>query len=160
MIQVIPVGSRQDRLFAIKQIIESRDVSTQEELITELEKLGYDVTQATVSRDIGDLGLLKVRISAEGGVSGRQIYSLPEIERLRSLLNEFMITIDKAGNLIVIKTNPGTAQAVAAAVDAVKWPDVLGTVGGDDTILVIIRTTAAADYVTGRIARLRDEKVF
>lgn len=154
------MGSRQERLDAIKQVIEAKDVSTQEELIAELEKLGHEVTQATVSRDVSDLGLLKVRISGEGSLAGRQAYSLPEIERLRSLLNEFMTSIDKTENLIVVKTNPGTAQAVAAAVDAVKWPDVLGTVGGDDTILVIARTAAVADYVTGRIMKLRNERVF
>lgn len=154
------MGSRQNRFDAIKQAIEAKDIATQEELIAELEKRGYDVTQATVSRDISDLGLLKVRISGAGAPAGRQVYSLPEIERLRSLLNEFILKIDKTENMIVLKTHPGTAQAVAAAIDAVKWPDVLGTVGGDDTILVIARTPAVADYVAGRVAKLRDEKAF
>jgi len=150
---------KQKRLNAIKQIIESKDVSTQEELMSELEKLGYDVTQATVSRDISDLGLLKVRLSNRDiAPPGRQVYSLPEIERLRSLLNEFLISIDGADNLVVVKTNPGIAQAVAAAIDSIKWPDVLGTVGGDDTILVITRNKDVGSRIAERIAQLREEK--
>ncbi len=153
--------AKQDRLSAIRRIIESMSISTQEELIDELEKLGFEVTQATVSRDISDLGLQKVRIStkAKTNSAGKQVYSLPEIERLRSLLNEFMISIDRAGNLIVVKTNPGTAQAVAAAIDAIKWVDVLGTVGGDDTILVITRGDDVGEYIANRLVRLREEKV-
>ncbi|NCO66606.1 MAG: arginine repressor [Candidatus Aquicultor secundus] len=151
---------KQERLSAIKQIIETMNISTQEELISELEKQGYDVTQATVSRDISDLGLQKVKIiKGKAAVStGRQIYSLPEIERLRSLLNEFMVSIDKTDNLVVVKSHPGTAQAVAAAIDAVKWHNVLGTVGGDDTILVITRTSDVADFIVERLSKLREEK--
>ncbi|MBE0448603.1 MAG: arginine repressor [Actinobacteria bacterium] len=153
------MNSRQERLSAIKRIIETKDISTQEELMAELEKLGYDVTQATVSRDISDLGLLKARISMVNTVStSRQIYSLPEVERLRSLLNEFMTSVDRADNLIVIRTNPGTAQAVAAAIDSIKWIGVLGTVGGDDTILVITRSEDAGSRIAERLTKLREER--
>jgi len=155
------MGTKQERLDAIKQIIDSMSISTQEELIEELEKLGHEVTQATVSRDIGDLGLQKVRISAKGkgAPAVKQVYSLPEIERLRSLLDEFMMSIDRAENLIVIKTNPGTAQAVAAAIDSVKWTDVLGTVGGDDTILIITRNRDVGESISRRLSSLKEEKV-
>ena len=148
--------SKQERLDAIRQVIEARDISTQEELIAELEKLGHEVTQATVSRDIGELGLLKVKVVNSS--RGRQVYSLPEIERLRSMLSEFMISIDRAGNLIVVKTTPGTAQAVASAIDAAKWADVLGTVGGDDTVLIITRDENVGSYIVGRLMRLSKEK--
>ncbi|MCL6471848.1 MAG: arginine repressor [Firmicutes bacterium] len=150
--------TRQDRLDVIKRVIETKDISTQEELISELETLGYDVTQATISRDISDLGLLKVRIAVNKAGS-KQIYSLPQTERLRSMLNEFMVSIDKAENLVVVKTTPGTAQAVASAMDSVKWPDVLGTVGGDDTILVITRSRDVADYIVERLTRLKEERI-
>lgn len=154
--------SKQERLNVIKQIIDTMEISTQEELIVELEKLDYDVTQATVSRDISDLGLQKVRIA--GGPSeahsAKQVYALPEVERIRSLLNEFLASIDKADNLVVVKTAPGMAQAVAAAIDAVKWPDVLGTVGGDDTILVITRNIEVADYIVERLTKLSKERTF
>ncbi len=151
---------KHERLNAIKHIIETMNISTQEELISELEKQGYDVTQATVSRDISDLGLQKVKVikGRSAVATGRQIYSLPEIERLRSMLNEFMVSIDQAENLVVVKTHPGTAQAVASAVDAVKWKDVLGTVGGDDTILIITRTNVVADFIVDRLSKLREEK--
>lgn len=152
--------AKQDRLGAIKKIIDTTEISTQEDLIYELEKLGFEVTQATVSRDISDLGLQKVRIgvASHDAHSGRQAYSLPEIERLRSLLNDFMVSIDRADNLIVVKTAPGMAQAVAAAADAVKWPDVLGTVGGDDTILVITRSSEVAEYIVARLKKLSQER--
>lgn len=154
------MSTKQERLCAIKQIIETMTISTQEELISELEKQGYDVTQATVSRDIGDLGLQKVKVikGKTTLAAGRQVYSLPEIERLRSLLNEFMVSIDKADNLVVVKTNPGTAQAVAAAIDSVKWMDVIGTVGGDDTILIITRNKGVGDFIVERLSKLREEK--
>lgn len=149
---------KQDRLSAIKRVIETKDISTQEDLIVELEQLGYEVTQATVSRDISDLGLLKVRIVANR-LGSKQIYSLPEIERLRSMLNEFMVSIDMAENLVVVKATPGTAQAVASAMDAIRWPDVLGTVAGDDTILIIARTKDVGNYIVDRITRLKEERV-
>ncbi|MHB8841203.1 MAG: arginine repressor [Candidatus Aquicultor sp.] len=151
---------KHERLNAIKHIIETMNISTQEELISELEKQGYDVTQATVSRDISDLGLQKVKVikGKSAVATGKQIYSLPEIERLRSTLNEFMVSIDQAENLVVVKTHPGTAQAVASAVDTVKWKDVLGTVGGDDTILIITRTNVVADFIIERLSKLREEK--
>lgn len=152
--------TKQERLSEIRQLVESRTISTQEELASELEKLGYEVTQATISRDISDLGLVKVRvISKDAGGNGKQAYSLPEIERLRSLIKEFLISVDRAENLIVVKTNPGTAQAVAAAIDSIKWQDVLGTVGGDDTILIITRSKNAGAYIAERLIKLKEEKV-
>lgn len=153
---MILMSSRKDRLGAIRHIVETMHISTQEELIAELEKRGFEVTQATVSRDISDLGLLKVKVTIPGTAQGtKQVYSLPEVERLRSLLAEFLVSIDRAENLVVVKTNPGTAQAVALAIDTVKWPDVLGTVGGDDTILIITRNASAGEFVTKRLSALR-----
>jgi transcriptional regulator of arginine metabolism len=140
--------TKTERLQAIRQIIETKDISTQEDLMVELEKMGFEVTQATISRDISDLGLLKVRL----------VYSLPQIERLRSLLGEFMTSIERAENQVVLKTTPGTAQAVAAAIDAVQWPEVLGTVGGDDTILLITRGKAEAAEISERTEKLYEGK--
>ncbi len=149
---------KRDRLNAIRRVIETKEISTQEDLIAELERLGYEATQATISRDISDLGILKVRIAANR-LGGRQIYSLPETERLRSMLNEFMVSIDMAENLVVVKATPGTAQAVASAIDAIRWPDVLGTVAGDDTILIIARTKDVGNYLVERLTRLKEERI-
>ncbi len=150
--------AKHNRLDAIKRVIETKDVSTQEDLIAELERLGYEVTQATISRDISDLGLLKVKIAINKS-GAKQVYSLPEVEKLRSMLNEFMVSIDIAENLVVVKTTPGTAPAVASAMDAIKWPDVLGTVAGDDTILTITRTKDASNHLIERLTRLKEERV-
>jgi transcriptional regulator of arginine metabolism len=153
--------SKTERMQAIRRIIETMDISTQEDLMGELEKLGYEVTQATISRDISDMGLLKVKLNPVDGaqqIAGRQVYSLPQIERLRSLLSEFMLSVDKAENQIVLKTTPGTAQAVAAAIDVAQWDDVLGTVGGDDTILIITRSKDAALEISKRMSKLQAEK--
>ncbi|MHB0976029.1 MAG: arginine repressor [Candidatus Aquicultorales bacterium] len=142
---------RAERLAAVRKIVSSSRVGTQEELTRALQTYGYEVTQATVSRDMADLGLVKVRRGQQG------FYSLPEIERLRSLLQAFWSTIDWSGPLVVLKTSPGTAQGVAAAVDAVGLAGVIGTVGGDDTTLIIAKDEGSREEVVARMNALHDE---
>lgn len=148
---MIKVQGRSERLEAIKLLVSEEDISTQDELTKELQKrYGFDVAQATVSRDMADLGLVKVK---KGHGS---FYSLPEVEHLRSLLKAFWLKIDWTGNLIVLKTSPGTSQGVAAAVDAAGLLGVLGTVGGDDTTLIIARDDHGREAIVNRLIALHE----
>lgn len=127
------------------EIVKSREIETQEHLREALRRAGFDVTQATLSRDIKELGVIKTRWQ------GRLMYSLeaaaPERRNLwkeaARMMSEFVADIQRSANLVVLKTAPGNAQGVAAAVDRVGLPGVLGTVAGDDTILVITEDTSA-----------------
>ena len=124
-------------------------IGSQDELRRALVKAGYQVTQATLSRDIGELGLVKtsegyaVPENDENGSRG-----LPSLERM---LREFVTDLRPADNLLVVKTLPGAAQPVAAALDGEGWEEVLGTIGGDDTILVIASTAPGCKRLTERI---------
>lgn len=127
---------------AIRRIIGLREVASQSELVAELADAGFDVTQATVSRDLREIGAVKVRGASmrsvysvqPGGVDGDEVTSQQALQRL---LAEFAETIVPTGNLVVISTPPGAAQVVAGAVDRVGLDGVLGTVAGDDTLLVV-----------------------
>lgn len=125
----------------IMELISSRPIETQEELATILSQSGFEVTQATVSRDVKELRLVKVPLG-----ENRYGYALPpdmpkgSIDpRLRRIFRESVISMDYSENLIVIKTLPGSAQGVAYAVDNMDWEEILGSLAGDDTILVIAK---------------------
>lgn len=136
-------NSRQD---AIRDIVRGKSVHTQRELVDELQNLGYTCTQATVSRDIADMGLRKL---SEG------IYVLAEDLHLQRMVSEFVLSIDRADNLVVIKSQPGTAPGVAAAVDAAALNDVCGSVAGNDTVLVVAADGTAADELMNLVEKLR-----
>ena len=125
----------------IIKIIASRDVETQEELARLLGEQGFQVTQATVSRDIKELQLVK-----HAGASGRSCYAqsrtsdAPVSERFRKILRETILSIDSAENMIVIKTLSGCANAAAEAIDTTNFPDIIGTLAGDNTIFMVIRS--------------------
>jgi transcriptional regulator of arginine metabolism len=139
----------------ILDIIDKDVIETQEELADRLKLLGMDVTQATVSRDIKDLGLVKV-LSADG----RYKYAFvgtPEASisnRLLNILTEAYVSSDNAMNIVVIKTLPGMAQAVASAMDSLKWKDVLGTIAGDDTLMTVCKNEEAAKSLVEEIQKL------
>ena len=139
----------------ILDIIDKKDIETQEELAVELKARGVKVTQATVSRDIKELRLLKV-LSENGGYK----YATAEraekgmSERFIRILAESVLTIESAVNLIVIKTISASAQAAAEAIDSLKWPELLGTIAGDNTILVIARSEDAVESVVSRFHAL------
>ncbi|MDI3522040.1 MAG: transcriptional regulator of arginine metabolism [Bacillota bacterium] len=125
----------------ILELINAQPIETQEELAELLKKSGFEVTQATVSRDIKELRLIKVPSGQD-----RYCYALPPelpkgtIEsRLRRIFRESVFSMDSSENLIVIKSLPGSAQAVGSAIDSLDWEDIIGTVAGDDTILVVIK---------------------
>lgn len=143
------------RQVAILDIIEKQDVETQEELAEALRARGMKVTQATVSRDIKDLRLLKVLTpsgaykyatadKAENGLSDRFI----------RVLGESLLSVAAANNLIVVKTLAGSANVAAEALDSLHWPEILGTLAGDNTILLIIRSNDEAPKVVERIQNM------
>ena len=134
---------------AIIEIIKKKKIRTQEELAKALKKQGFDVTQATVSRDIHALRLKK---SAEGGEKAR--YVLPVESDMpygySSVLTESLLDVDHAMNLLVLKTRPGMAMAVAAAVDAMEFHEIVGTIAGDDTIMCAVRSQDQAKALKKR----------
>jgi transcriptional regulator of arginine metabolism len=140
----------------IKEIIDNQAVETQEDLAEALRKKGIEVTQATVSRDIKELMLIKVPTG-----EGRYRYAFPPEQnlvfsqsRLERAFKDSVTAMDYSVNIIVIRTVPGMAQAVAYAVDSTRWPEVIGTVGGDDTIFVVVKPPEAAGEVLARFRAL------
>lgn len=129
----------------IQQIIETKTIETQSELAGELKKQGFQVTQATISRDIKELGLIKVPV---GATSSK--YSMPAkvptgnmSERVKRVFRDNVTELDFSENLILIRTLPGSAMAVASCIDQIGWTEILGCVAGDDTILVIVKIKEA-----------------
>ena len=139
------------RQSAILSIIEQNDIETQEELASRLRQMGIDVTQATVSRDIKELRLLKV-LSASGGykyaTADKAEHGLSD--RFVRMFKDSVLSINIANNIIVIKTLSGSANVAAEAIDSMRLPQILGTMAGDNTILVIVQNEEeAARTVTG-----------
>ena len=132
---------RNGRQDAIRDIVRNKDVRTQRVLVDELRAMGFDCTQATVSRDIADMGLRKL---PEG------IYVLAEDLHLQRMVSELVTGVLRTDNLVMIKAQPGTASGIAAAVDAAELPDVLGSLAGNDTILVIAQTLGGTPYIVCR----------
>lgn len=144
------------RQAAILDIITSREVKTQEDLSAHLKERGFNATQATISRDIKELRLIKVA-SHSGGYQ----YSTPDqgsggahLTRLKNIFRECVVKVDRAQNLVVLKTLVGMANAAAAAIDAMKIRDIVGTLAGDDTILVILRTNEEAERFCDLISEM------
>ncbi|HEY0395621.1 MAG TPA: arginine repressor [Candidatus Elarobacter sp.] len=145
---------------AILSLIAARPVHSQDELAALLEQQGYDVTQATVSRDIKELGLLKVAL--KGGTGGAFKYVEPTVgpafaSRLHRVVSEVVIQIRSSLNQIVLKTHPGTAMMLAAAIDSADWGEVLGTIGGDDTVLVIVESAEKTPVIRQRFEDMRGD---
>jgi transcriptional regulator of arginine metabolism len=140
------------RHMKLREIIATFDIETQDELVERLQDAGFAVTQATVSRDIKELMLIKVP-------TGRGIskYSMPgdgrtnPQQKLKRALNDHFVSIDYTEHLIVLKSNPGTASAIGALIDQLPWQEVMGTVCGDDTILIICRNSDKSKYVVEQI---------
>ena len=137
---------KKDRLLAIRTIVSERNVYTQEELIGLLKEMGFDVTQATASRDINELGLVK-----SGDSSGRSHYVFSEkspiqsnARRYRTILRESIVSADTAQNLVVIKCHTGMGNAACESIDNIVNEDVVGTIEGDNTIFVACRDSDAA----------------
>lgn len=143
------------RQVAILDIIEKQEIETQEELASALNARGIRVTQATVSRDIKELRLLKVLTP-----SGKYKYATGDqadnnlTARFIRMLAESLLSVSSANNLIVVKTLSGSANVAAEALDSMHWPEVLGTLAGDNTVLLIIRSNEETITVTSRIREM------
>lgn len=140
---------RNGRQDAIRDIVRNKDVRTQRVLVDELRAMGFDCTQATVSRDIADMGLRKL---PEG------IYVLAEDLHLQRMVSELVTGVLRTDNLVMIKAQPGTASGIAAAVDAAELPDVLGSLAGNDTILVIAQTAEDGERLEALISKLSNSR--
>lgn len=141
----------------ILEIIESKPITTQEELAQELRNRGIPTTQATISRDIKELQLVKVPTAGDVYRYARpqQQLELPRSqERLRRLFQDAVVNVDFSENIIVVHTLPGAAQGVASAIDQVGWREIIGTVAGDDTIFVIVKPREIVMQVVERLESL------
>lgn len=144
------------RQFRIKELVTNQEIETQEELVEALRESGLQVTQATVSRDMKELMLIKVPAG-----EGKYKYSLPQehqrqnpIHKLKRALIDHFVHIDLANNLVVMKCLPGTANAIGALIDNMEWSEVMGTICGDDTILIICRTETQSGEIVERLLAL------
>lgn len=148
--------ARTKRQKAISDIIRTDPLGSQEEVTDRLKALGYAVTQATVSRDLDQIGAVKVKRD------GRLSYALPDqigesdwaATRLQRIFVEWVQSVEAAGNLIVVRTPPGSAHLVCIAIDQAKLPEVAGTVSGDDTLFVAIRDGVMVEAVASRFRAL------
>jgi transcriptional regulator of arginine metabolism len=139
----------------ILEIIDSHDIETQEELVEKLRDMGMDITQATVSRDIKELRLIKVMTD-----DGRYKYaSIAQSEntisnKLLKVFAESYISSDYANNIVVVRTLPGMAQASASAIDSMKWTEIIGTIAGDDTIMIVCRAEIIAEKMVEKFNKM------
>ncbi len=136
---------RNTRQEAIRDCVRAKAIKTQRDLVLELKEMGFNCTQATVSRDIADMGLRKL---PEG------IYVLAEDLHLQRMLSEFVVGVARAENLVVVRSQPGTASGVAAAIDDASLAHTLGSVAGNDTVLMIVDNAQNAEVLQGYIAKL------
>lgn len=140
------------RHIRIRDIISNKEIETQDELVDELKRAGYNVTQATVSRDIKELHLVKVPMQ-----DGRYKYSLPAdqrfnpIQKLHRILADAFVSIDGASHFLVVKALPGNANAIGILLDHLDWEGIMGTICGDDTILIMCRTEEDREHIKKRL---------
>lgn len=148
--------SRQEEIIAL---INDYEIETQEELSERLRERGYHATQATISRDIRELKLVKV-----AGSAGKYKYAMPYREehtlsnKFRNLLIDTVEKIDRAGNIVVVKTISGMAQGAAAAIDSMGHADIVGSVAGDDTIIAVVRTADSAQSIVDELNFIISER--
>lgn len=146
---------KQNRHERIIEIIHAHDIETQDELLEKLKEDGFEVTQATISRDIKQLQLVKV-----AGQDGHYKYAVSQHSgtktalKFKTILKETVVKVDYAQNIVVLKTYSGMAQAAAAAIDALQMQDIVGSVAGDDTILIVMRSSEIAGDFTEKYKEL------
>lgn len=150
---------KERRQRAILTLVSTRPVRSQEELAELLERQGFEATQATISRDIKELGLAKVPM--KDGSAHQFKYVLPSADvaftsRLHRLVAELVSSVKSSVNQIVLRTPPGSAMMLAAAIDEAQWPEIIGTIGGDDTILVIVQDPKDTPIIVQRFTDLRE----
>lgn len=145
---------------AILTLVATRPIHSQDELVALLEAQGFAATQATVSRDIKELGLVKVPIKSNGDDDVLFKYVVPNatvnyVSRLHRVIAELATSIEGSVNLIVIRTPPGHAMIIASAVDEANWPEILGTIGGDDTVMIAVRSAEEMPVIKQRFLDLK-----
>jgi transcriptional regulator of arginine metabolism len=149
--------TKTQRQHRVAKALETHSVASQAHLVELLAAEGVEATQATVSRDLEEIGAVKVRIAG-----GETVYAVPELpkdrlvpeEQLRRVLADWVVEIARSGNLVVLRTPPGSAHVVASALDRAGLPGVLGTVAGDDTLLVVAAEKVGGDRVAKRLQSL------
>lgn len=145
---------KRQRQHVLLELVRQEPLSSQEEIRRRLATAGHPATQATISRDVDELGLVRLRDRG-----GRIRYTQPEeaapgpVIPLGALLQEFTVAVEYSANLVLVKTPPGAASAVARALDVEALEGVLGTVAGDDTIMVVVREGVRARAVAGRLKK-------
>ena len=140
---------------SILKILRHRQVASQEQLRELLSAEGFDVTQATLSRDIRELGLAKVATPDGGSHYAAPLEGTPSLRpHLEQLLPAMLVAVDGVGPLLVVKTPAGSAQALGVALDGAGWSEIIGTISGDDAVLVITRSERARRAVHTRLAEL------
>lgn len=147
--------TKTERQNTILSIIQKYDISTQEELVSKLRSQKLDVTQATISRDIKDLGLTKVSNdkNVQKYVASNRIKE-KTATKLITVFSQAVISCDNAGSFVIIKTLPGMAGASASTIDSLELPEVIGTLAGDDTIFVATKSTILANHLVERLKSL------
>jgi transcriptional regulator of arginine metabolism len=145
--------TRQRRRELLRELVARYAVGSQSELVALLTDHGVEATQATVSRDLDDLGIAKLR-----GADGRVAYALPEPGGLAQRLRQFVLSIDASGNLAVLRTPPGGAATVASAIDGAAVAGVLATVQGDDTIIVVAEEGTSGRAVADRLLAVKENR--
>lgn len=147
--------SKGRRHLKIREVIGNKEIETQDELVDYLKNQGFNVTQATVSRDIKELHLVKVPLP-----DGRYKYSLPAdqrfnpLQKLKRALTDSFVSIDYTEHFLVLKTLPGNAQAIGALIDNLDWEEIMGCICGDDTCLIICRSSENAEDINERFINM------
>ena len=149
--------SKSQRQHLLAKILEEQAVSSQAKLVELLKAEGIDVTQATLSRDLEELGAVKVRVPV-----GDSVYAIPDnptervlpIDYLRRVLGEWLIEVSVSNNIVVLRTPPGSAHVVASAVDRAGLSEIIGTVAGDDTVLLVTAPNTTGEEVSKRLKDL------
>lgn len=137
----------------VRELVATYDIGAQSTLVSLLADRGVEATQATVSRDLDELGIGKVR-----GADGRVAYALPEAGVLAQTLRQFVAAVDASGNLTVVRTPPGAASTVASAIDGADLPGVLATIQGDDTVLVVATEGTSGRTVADRLIAIKEKQ--
>jgi transcriptional regulator of arginine metabolism len=149
--------AKHQRQHRIARLLQHRAVTSQTQLVDLLATDGVVATQATISRDLEEMGAIKVR-----GANGEHVYAIPELPRdqrtpedhLRRVLSDWAVEVSHSGNLVVLRTPPGSAHVVGSAIDRATLPGVLGTVAGDDTLLVVAAQRVSGAALARRLSRL------
>lgn len=147
--------NKSQRHIRIRDLIANKDIETQDELVDLLKEAGFNVTQATISRDIKELHLIKVPLQ-----DGRYKYSLPAdqrfnpLQKLHRALADSFVSIDGASHFLVMKTLPGNANAIGSLLDHLEWTEILGTICGDDTILILCREEQDREELKDRLIKM------